>query len=250
MPDPDRSSPGQAIVVRNDTLLFDCGPGTGMKLMKAGFSIASISRIFLTHLHIDHTLELPSLIFGSCLMGRKEKIQLYGPPSTKEFYELLFRNLYPFEGATISRIRNGEFEVLLQELTGGLACKSDTFRVLATSVEHGPPAVAYRIETGEGAVAISGDTRPSKALIQLAKGVDILIHECSFPDDMIETARTTGHATPSEIGEVASEAAVGKVILTHISPSWKGREKEMVNGVQSRFDGEIVVSHDLLQLTV
>ena len=250
MPDPDRSSPGQVIVVKNDTLLFDCGPGTGMKLMKVGISPAAISRIFLTHLHIDHTLELPSLIFGSCLLGRKERIHLYGPPSTREFYELLFQNLYPFEGATIRRIRKGEFEVLPYESTEGLVCESDNYRVLAASVEHGPPAIAYRIETREGTVAISGDTRPSKALVQLARGVDILIHECSFPDDMIETARITGHATPSEIGEVASEAAAGKVVLTHISPPWKGREKEMINGVQSRFGGEVVVSNDLLDLNL
>jgi len=250
MPDPDRSSPGQVIVVGNDTLLIDCGPGTGMKLMKVGISPAAVGRIFLTHLHIDHTLELPSLIFGSCLLGRKERIHLYGPPSTKEFYALLFQKLYPFEASSMREIRKDEFDVQPHEITAGLVCESGNYRVLSASVEHGPPAVAYRIETREGTLVISGDTRPSKALVQLARGASILIHECSFPDDMVETARSTGHATPSEIGRVASEASVEKVILTHISPTWKRREREMVNGVNSRFGGEVVVSNDFLEVNL
>jgi ribonuclease Z len=87
-------------------------------------------------------------------------------------------------------------------------------------------------------------------LIELAKGADLLLHECSFADDLSEVARITNHSTASEVGEVAVRAGVKKVVLTHLFPQWKGREKEMVESVRSKFNGEVIPSRDLLEITV
>jgi len=78
----------------------------------------------------------------------------------------------------------------------------------------------------------------------------LLIHECSFPDDMVKLARETNHSAASEVGEVANQAGVEKVVLTHLFPLWKGREKEMVKSVNSKFSGEVIASHDLLEIKV
>jgi ribonuclease BN (tRNA processing enzyme) len=249
-PDSERSSPSQVIVVGDEPLLFDCGPGTGMNLMKAGINPAAISRMFLTHLHMDHCLEFPSIVFGGYLAGRKEKVYLYGPPSTVDFCKSLFEKVYPAAPEIVRRIREDGWNVAAYEATKGLVCQADSYRVMSVPVEHGIPGIAYRIEGGEGTVVISGDTRPSKSLIELAKGADLLIHECSFPDDMVELARRTYHCAASEVGEVANEADVKKVVLTHLFPIWKGREKEMVKSVNGKFGGEVIASHDLLEIKV
>ena len=247
-PDSERASPSQVIVAGDEPLLFDCGPGTGMNLMKAGISPAAVSRMFLTHLHMDHCLEFPSIVFEGYLVGRKDKVYLYGPPGTEEFCKTLFEKIYPSAPQIVRRMREDGWKVEPYETTKSLVCQTDSYRVLSTPVEHGIPTVAYRIETGEGAVVISGDTRPSKSLIELAKGADLLIHECSFPDDMVELARLTNHSAASEVGEVANQAGVEKVVLTHLFPLWKGREKEMVKSVNSKFGGEVIASHDLLEI--
>jgi ribonuclease BN (tRNA processing enzyme) len=107
-----------------------------------------------------------------------------------------------------------------------------------------------RSTTGRGTAVISGDTRPSKSVVELARGADLLIHECSFPDDMIEFALTTHHCVASEVGEVANQAGVKKLVLTRLFPQWKGREKEMVRSVSGKYSGEVIVSHDLLEIKV
>jgi len=249
-PDSERAAPSQVIVAGDESLLFDCGPGTGMNLMKAGISPAAVSRMFLTHLHMDLCLEFPSIVFEGYLVGRKEKVYLYGPPGAADFCKTLFEKIYPSAPQIVRRLREDGWKVEPYEATKGLVCQTDSYRVLSTPVEHGIPAVAYRLETGEGTVVISGDTRPSKSLIELAKGADLLIHECSFPDDMIELARLTNHSAASEVGEVANQAGVEKVVLTHLFPLWKGREKEMVKSVNSKFGGEVIASHDLLEIKI
>ena len=249
-PDSERSSPSQVIVVGREPLLFDCGPGTGMNLMKAAINPAAVSRMFLTHLHMDHCLEFPSIVFGGYLVGRKGKVYLYGPPGAVDFCKSLFEKIYPSAPEIVRRIREDGWKVEPYEATKGLVCQTDSYRVLSVPVEHGIPAIAYRIETGESTVVISGDTRPSKPLIELAKGADLLIHECSFPDDMVKLARRTNHSAASEVGEVANQAGVKKVVLTHLFPLWKGREKEMVESVKGKFGGEVIASHDLLEIEV
>ena len=250
-PDSERSSPSQALVMDEEApLLFDCGPGSGLNLMRAGINPATISRIFLTHLHMDHSLEFPSLVFAGYLAGRKEKVQLYGPQGTVDFCRSFFEKIYPSAPEIVRRMREDGWNVTANEVAQGLVSDSNGFRVVSAPVEHEIPAVAYRIETDEGVVVISGDTRPCRSLIQLAKGADLLLHECSFPDDMSEIARITNHSTPSEVGNVASKAAVKGVVLTHLFPHWSGREKEMTESVSAKFGGKVIIARDLLEITI
>jgi ribonuclease Z len=248
LPDPDRSSPSQVIMVGNEPLLFDCGPGSGMNLMKAGINPTTISRIFLTHLHMDHCLEFPSIVFGSYLIGRKDKVYLYGPRGTVDFCRLLFEKVFPYAPEVIQEIRKEGLEVSPFEATEGRVLQTENYRILSAPTEHGIAAISYRIESKEGIVVISGDTRPSKSVIDLARGAHLLIHECSLPDDMAELARESNHAIASEVGEVAEQAGVKKVVLTHLFPQWKGRENEMIKSVSKKFGGEVIASHDLLEI--
>jgi ribonuclease Z len=249
-PDSERTSSSQVIVIRNEPLLFDCGPGTGLNLMKAGINPGTIHRIFLTHLHMDHCLEFPSIVFAGYLAGRRGKVSVYGPTGTSDFCRDLFQEIYPYAPKIINSIRKGGWTVESHEATEGLVYRTRNLRVLSVPVEHAISGIAYRIETKQRAIVISGDTRPSKSMIDLAKGADLLIHECSFPDDMAELARRTRHSTASEVGEVASEADVKRLVLTHLFPPFKGRERELVRSVKSKFSGQVIVSHDLLEIRV
>ena len=249
-PDADRSSPSQVIEVGDEALLFDCGPGTGQNLMKAGINPATIRRLFLTHLHMDHCLEFPSIVFGSYLLGKKDKWYLYGPRGTVDFCSLLFEKVFSYAPEIVRTIREEGLEIIPKEVTAGRVFENENYRINSAPTEHGISSFAFRIESREGTVVISGDTRPCKSLIELAEGADVLIHECSFPDDMIEFARMTNHSVPSEVGDVANQAGVKKVILTHLFPACKGREKEMVKSVNSKFGGEVIASFDLLEINV
>jgi ribonuclease Z len=250
LPDPDRCSSSQVIVVGNEPLLFDCGPGAGMNLMKVGISPVTINRIFLTHLHMDHCLELPSIVFGSYLMGKKDKVQLYGPPGTADFCKLSFEKVYPYIPEIVRIVRKGGLEIIPNEAHQGLVCQTDSYRVLSTPVQHRLRTLAYRIETKEGTVVISGDTRPSDSVIGLAKGADLLIHECSVLDDEAKFAQDSYHSTASEAGAVAKQAGVKKLVLTHLFPQLKGRDDEIVQSVRkSGFHGEVIPSHDLLEVS-
>jgi len=250
-PDPDRSPPGQMVEVDSELLLVDCGPGTGTRIMKAGFDPKRVSRIFLTHLHIDHTLEFPSLVFGNYLLGKKDRTYLYGPPGTINFCKLLFEKLYPYAPDIVRIIRKEGLDIATHDCTERVVYETIGYRVLMTQVEHGTAITnAYRIENSQSSVVISGDTRPCESLVELAKGADLLIQECSFPDEMEEMARITNHSVPSEVGELANQAGVRKIVLTHLFPQCNGREKEMVESVGRKFKGEIIPSRDLLELTL
>jgi ribonuclease BN (tRNA processing enzyme) len=231
-------------------LLFDCGPGAGQNLMKVGISPTTIRRVFLTHLHMDHSLEFPSIVFGSYLIGRTDKWHIYGPSGTVNFSSLLFERVYPYAPEIVRKIRKEGLEVTSHEAPAGNVFENEKYRISSAETEHGIPSFAYKIECRESTVVISGDTRPSKSVIDLARGADLLIHECSFPDDMIEFARETYHSVPSEVGDVANQAGVKKVVLTHLFPHCKGREMEMVKSVKSKFGGEVVSSHDLLEINI
>ncbi len=250
-PDPTRSSPSQVIEVNDEPLLIDCGPGTGTNIMKARFHPTKISRIFMTHLHIDHTLEFPSLVFSSYLAGKKDRTYLYGPPGTMNFSNSLFEKVYPYAPEIVRIIRKEGLDLAVHDTTEGLVCRSENYRVLTARVEHGKdPANAYRIESEEGTVVISGDTRPCKSLAELAKGADLLIHECSFPDDMSEMARITYHSIPSEVGVIANQAGVRKLALTHLFPICNGREDEIIKSIRGSFTDEVIVGHDLLEIEI
>ena len=233
-----------------ESLLFDCGPGAGQNLMKAGINPTTIRRVLLSHLHMDHCLEFPSIVFGSYLIGRTDKWYLYGPPGTVDFSNLLFEKVFPYAPQVVRRIRKEGLEVTPCEVTAGRVLESENYTISSAPTEHGILSFAYRIDSKEGTVVVSGDTRPCKSVIDLAEGADLLIHECSFPDDMLEFARQTYHSIPSEVGDVANQAGVKKVVLTHLFPPCKGRETEIVKSVSTKFAGEVILSHDLLEINV
>ena len=170
-PDPERAGPSTAVVVGDKTFVVDAGRGVVLRLAAAELPLESLRAVFLTHLHSDHTADLPDLFDTSWQFGRDAPFELYGPRGTKtlsdamlKFFEVdihVRRDLvekHPGAGATI-RTHIVHEGVVYQD--------TDT-RVTAFAVDHEPvePAFGYRFDCGSRSIVISGDTRPSDNLVR------------------------------------------------------------------------------------
>ena len=241
-----RVNPSVAIVIDDHIILFDAGSGTTQRLVQAGLSSSNIDFICLSHLHADHCLEIPLLILDSYLKGREKPITISGPAGTCDYIKAVMDSLYSYINQLIIGVTGQSPQLNIMELQGGNVA-STTYGAVITClpVVHGVPALAYKIESNQRRVVISGDTEKCDALAEFSKNADILIHECPFPPSM---GHSPGHTTAKEVGEIAHQAAARLVVLTHLFEETVGQEDALVSDVKQTFNGEVVVGRDLMRL--
>jgi len=264
IPTPFRAAPAQALLVGDALLVIDCGTGTARQLALAGLNLREMSHLFLTHHHIDHSADLGVLPILSWIMGRRDEISVYGPPPLTVALEHLIDGYEEdLRHRTISSGRP-KFRPLLKiaEVEGRAdVVETDTFKVCATNVCHPPleVALAYRIETEEGIVVVSGDTRPCDELVSLAEGADVLVHEVVHPSAITALEKSlnaptirrhmeSSHTMLSDVGAIAERAGVKTLVLSHLAPHHGLSDQEWREGAQEGFRGEVIVGHDLLEL--
>ena len=260
IPSPSASGPATAVVVGSRVFLFDAGPGVMRRIAAAGLPIDGVTAAFITHLHSDHTLGYPDLIFTSWVMGRKTPMQVYGPPGLRQMTDHL---IAAWAEDTVVRVNGleretpGGYRVDVHEVRPGVVYDSGGVRVTAIEVSHGSwkYAYGYRIDTRSRSVVISGDTRYSDALAKAAEGVDVLVHE-AYIDTRIERERRPGgdlwpqymrefHTSNVELGRLAAKAKPRLVIISHTMLGG-GTPEEMLEGVRrGGFTGRVVVAKDL-----
>ncbi|MBF0232171.1 MAG: MBL fold metallo-hydrolase [Desulfamplus sp.] len=232
-----------SILIENDKskLLFDIGAGTIRRLTEANKSIFDISMIFLSHFHPDHSGELVSFLFSSkYALGvcRDTPFSVIGGKGFIDFYDRL-KNAF---GEWIELPNN---ILQLQEINDKGIDKIffKDFIIETSSVKHREESIAYKISVNGKSVVYSGDTDYCQSLIDLAKNCDILISECSLPDDM----KIDGHLTPSLAGKIASEANVKKLILTHIYPPCD--DENLIKSQCGRmYSGKLIIAEDLMEI--
>lgn len=210
-------------------LLFDCGRGATLRLAAAGVPIGSISRLFLTHLHSDHVIQIPDLLLtGWAGGGRKIPLEVWGPKGTREMMDHL-QKAFAFDihmRRDVDESFPGEgIEVVSHDIEQGVVFDEQGVKVTAFLVDHGPvaPAFGYRIEYRGHSVALSGDTRFSENLIRFAQGVDVLVHE--VVDDDVVRARAgdprraeriiAHHTTPGQAGQVFTRVKPRLAVYSH-----------------------------------
>ena len=180
-PDPQRMGPAVAVVSGDHAYLVDCGPGVVRRAVQAGIGIGQLTRLFVTHLHSDHTAGYPDVILTPPNAGRHSPLEVWGPPGlramTDHIVEAWREDLQIRQ--TEQPGRQGGFAVEAHEIVPGEIYRDDAMRVVAFAVPHGAwkHAFGYRFEAKDRTIVISGDTSYSESLMRAAKGCDILVHE-------------------------------------------------------------------------
>lgn len=241
-PDADRSAP--AFLFENDgqNFLIDCGGGTAHQLMKANIKPAILKNILFTHMHIDHCVEFPSLVFGGYLTGKEGAYNVYGPKGTAHFTTSIFEQTYSFAVPMMKKLRNKDIDINTKEISEGVFFEENGLQISCIPVEHGMPSLAYRFQSAEKSIVLSGDTAPCDNIIKIASNADIFCVECSFPED---SGPKPGHCIPSEVGKIAQEAKAKKVVLVHLFPPCKGKEDSIIADVKKHYNGVVEIGYDL-----
>ncbi len=241
-PNLERNASGLAVRAASLCVLVDIGPGILRRLCEAQIDSKWIDAILITHFHPDHVSDLVPFLFASNYeygQTRKQIFHVVGPTGLKEFYNALV-GIY---GHWIVPTGN---RLLIREVDPRAP---DAFRLEEITVHSAPsahsfPSVSYRVEADGVSVTVSGDTDVSDELVTLAEGTEILVCECSFPDDM----KVAGHLTPSEAGSIAARARAKKLVLTHFYPPCD--EVDVVKQAAKVFKGEVIKAKDLMVLEV
>ncbi len=259
--DPERSGPSVAVVVRGKAYLVDCGPGVVRRAAAAhrngiaALAPEKLGIVFLTHLHSDHTMGLPDLLLTPWVLERPTPLEVYGPAGTRSMTDHV---LAAWAEDIRMRIEGLEpeksegWQVRTREITAGVVYQDSNVTVTAIAVPHANwrRAFAYRFQTPDRVIVVSGDTRPSEALVEACAGCDILVHEVYSADRF--TTRTPewqryhadAHTSTTELAALATRAKPRLLVLYH-QLYWGTDDEGLVREVRRGYDGAVVSARDL-----
>jgi ribonuclease BN (tRNA processing enzyme) len=243
VPSLKRSSCSVLMRTGGKILLFDSGAGTMRRLLEAGVEIYDVSFVFYSHFHPDHTGELAAFLFSNKYPDESRRRIPLTLAAGKGFLEF-FENLKRVYGRWIEP-DSCLLDIVEFDNTRGDARQYADFAVETLPMEHNPESIAYRITGSGGASAVySGDTDFSDNLVTLSKNADLLICESALPDEL----KVKGHLTPSQAGEIASRANVGKLVLTHFYPECDGVDIE--KECRKTYAGPLMLAEDLMEIEI
>ena len=218
-------------------------------------AVEKLTHVFITHLHSDHTLGYPDLIFTPWVLERDEPLCVYGPPGTQAMTDHL---LLAYDEDIRVRIDGLEpanprgYQVNVQEIEPGVIYTDANVTVRAFRVSHGSweHAFGFRVETPDRTIVISGDTTPTPSLIENARGCDVLIHEvysqAGFEKRPREWQRyhARSHTSSVQLAAIAESVKPGLLILYH-QLFWGSTEEELLAEIRRIYGGKVVSGNDL-----
>jgi ribonuclease Z len=271
IPDPDRSGPAVAIIVDSVAYLFDAGAGVVRRASAAArngitaFAPRAASpqsqwaprfdRVFLTHLHSDHTLGLADVIFTPWIQGRRIPLDIYGPPGTSRLVNgILDGNAEDIaERIAASGGPSPEgWKSVVHEISDGQVFQDARVTVTAFAVPHAgwKYAFGYRVQTPDRVIVLSGDARVNPNIAAQCRGCDVLIHEvysdagfATLPP-VRQTYHAQAHTSATQLGDIATRAMPKLVILYH-QLFFGSSDETLLGEVRSRFAGRVVSAKDL-----
>jgi ribonuclease BN (tRNA processing enzyme) len=262
--DPDRWGPAVAVVVDDDSYLIDAGVG----IVRRAAAVATLTklpalqasrlkRVFVTHLHSDHTLGLPDLMLSPWVLERPVPLEAYGPPGLKamtEHIEEAYRadidmRLYGLEPQSTRNYKANVHEVAAP----GLVYEDARVRVDAIAVSHGswPEAFGFTFKTSDRTIVISGDTRPAPTVAAACNGCDILVHEV-YSAEKFKTRppawqayHAAVHTSTTELAALAAKARPKLLVLYH-QLFWGATDDDLVREIRAAgYTGTVVSGRDL-----
>lgn len=249
VPTPSRFASSIYLESRGDRLLIDCGPGTLERLRNIGLNPSLIDGVLLTHYHIDHVSDLLPLIKARAYTdeGRPARpprqIKLIGPKGLRHLLRLLIED-NPYFSYLREAMRYHEYTEVT-ELGDGEEARIGAIKIRTAEVKH-YGGLAYRVELDGKSIAFSGDTIPDDRLVELARHVDVLVHECSFPSDELLGL----HTSEEGLASIVERCRPRVLVVTHLYPVWSGRETRIAEAVSSRHRCRVIVASDYLEVNV
>ena len=260
-PDPERSGPAVAIIAGGRPYLVDCGPGVVRRAAAAhiagvsALDMPNLSRLFVTHLHSDHTAGYADVILTPWVLEREEPLEVFGPPGIasmtnhilaaySEDIDIRLHGSQPQNGTGI--------EVNAHEIEPGKIYQDENVTVTAFTVSHGDwrHAFGYRFETADRSIVVTGDTVATDAVVEACKGCDILVHEVYAKTGLDRRTaewqeyHRASHTSGVELGEIAARAQPKLLVLYH-QLMWGATEAELLAEIRRNFNGPVVFANDL-----
>lgn len=237
VPNVRRSYPGLYVKSGTESILIDPGPGSIRQLLKLGFDYNDLDSVILTHFHPDHCLDFISFLFACKypLAPRQKDLSVIGPPGLKSFYNGV---IGIFGNAVIPEL----FKLDLKEIQEAVSVGNQT-ELTIKPVMHVDSSIGIRYKDALGRIlCYSGDTDYCDNIIKLAQKADLLILECSFPNE----GKVKGHLTPSYAGSIARKAEAKRLILTHLYPICD--DHDILLQCKKEFSGELEIGSDLMRI--
>ncbi len=255
----ERVSSGLAVAVDGRPYLVDCGHGIVQRVVQAradgliAWDTTDLDRLFVTHLHADHTVGIPDLLYTPWIHGRERPLQAWGPAGLEQMLahiQLAYaENIREHRSAHPSTL-NG-YRARAHEINAGCCYRDERVEVQALPADHGDlAAFSYKFITPAGMVVVSGDTKPVPAFADWARGCDLLIHEVYsarlLPDrpSAWRAYHSRVHTSTRELAALANEIRPGRLLLYH-QLFWGLTPGELVAEITSEYDGEVVSTADL-----
>jgi ribonuclease BN (tRNA processing enzyme) len=254
-----RASSGYVIAINEQPrILVDAGGGTFERLGRGELDFSALELVLLTHMHIDHTSDLPAIVMDLYMRGRNRPIALAGPagtaqPGAIEFVDLLFgsagawRYMNTFDGFRVeaTEIPSGAYDPRINFIAVNKTLERIGVSVCSIGVPHGMmPAAAFRIECDGKSIVFSGDISGSTpALVELAKDCNLLVHDFALPEREVPNGDL--HAKPSVVGRTARECGAKALLLSHFMPLIENELDDAVDIVRREYSGTIEIASDL-----
>jgi len=259
--DPDRWGPAVAVVVNDRAYLLDCGPGVVRRAAAAekngiaALKAKELKIVFITHLHSDHTLGYPDLIFSPWVLGRTEALEAYGPHGLKNMtshVEKAWTEDVRIRRRGLEQANATGYKVNVHEIGPGVVYRDENVTVTAFPVRHGiwKEAYGYTFQTRDRKIVISGDTAPTDEVVKACDGCDVLLHEVFNPqgeelkEEHWKEYFRTFHTSPAELGEIARRARP-KLLVVYHQVLEKLPEADLVEQIKKEYSGEWVSTKDL-----
>lgn len=263
-PMPNKMGTSVAIIVNGTPYLVDAGVGVVRRVAAAsalgvkGLEMSKLQRVFLTHLHSDHTLGLPDLIFTPWIMHRTAPLEVFGPHGTAAMTDHVLQAWSEDNDVRINGLERGNRtgnKVNSHEIAQGVVYQDSNVKVTAFLVPHGSwkESFGYRFETPDRIIVISGDERPSDAIIRACNGCDMLLHEAysnfgyNESDSAWKEYLRSSHTSTSELALIAPKAHPRTLILYHEmyfgGPS--DTDERLVREIATGWKGRIIAAKDL-----
>ncbi|MFB6282824.1 MAG: MBL fold metallo-hydrolase [Halobacteria archaeon] len=220
------------LLLHDHPLLIDCGSGVLHNLNRTDVKPDEVGEVLVTHNHLDHVNDVMALAKANWLLGR-DSLDVYGPGGTRDTIDSLLEAYEYLEE---------KIDITVHEVTPGESIDIKGTEIDTLETSHSVESMAVRYGNH---FVYSGDTEPLSEVVEFAQDCSVLIHECSFPDDV----EVSNHTRPSELGRILQDSEIPYLYLTHLYPHTRNRESGMIRKIKENYDGQVKIAKDMKKLS-